>query len=195
MVSTDLERLSSTYDGEQLPQGRLSALGDPAMQGHLHNWSIIGGVMRGEIKGQIDLGFAARVAARVAEIEPDIVEDQSRLAPSRKLRVRMHRLAQGLVQLGVAASVAVVTVLGYQTYSASDSSITEPASAVMGASVGVNLASFQAAAPDRGVAQVAPAAPEGKDRRQLRDSGELQQVEFDRINNYVRGFVLDTAAR
>ena len=101
-------------------------------------------------------------------------------------------------QVAIAASVAVVAIVGLQTYNAADPVLSEPASTIatnVGPVSGLSLASYQNS--DNEVLMNLKQMPEpnlnGKEAYQS-DLERKQQEELERINMYVQGYVLDTAA-
>ena len=110
----------------------------------------------------------------------------------------MKRLAMFTSQVAIAASVAVVAIVGLQTYNAADPVLSEPASTIatnVGPVSGLSLASYQNS--DNEVLMNLKQMPEpnlnGKEAYQS-DLERKQQEELERINMYVQGYVLDTAA-
>lgn len=101
-------------------------------------------------------------------------------------------------QIAIAASVAVVAIVGLQTYNAADPVLSQPASTVAtnkGPVSGLSLASYQNS--DSEVLMNLKQMPEpnlrGQDPYQS-DVERKQQEELERINQYVQGYVLDTTA-
>ncbi len=108
-------------------------------------------------------------------------------------------------QLAAAAAVAAITVVGYQFYNAgSVAGIVEPAAdATLGPVGGVNLASYQNDGqdvvirmnqfePQQNVNAAEQTQPRNVDAKEMQ---KLREQEFQKINAYLRGYVLDTAAR
>lgn len=196
-----LEQISAVFDGEDLPEGRLQEF-DTGTKRHMQNWSLIGSAMRHELPRQIDLNFADRVMAEVSKIDPPQAEQPlpSSAQPRRRFTFRFNFRKIGLActQLALAASVAAVTVIGWQTYNAGDvSELATPAS-TMGQVSGLSLASYQNQRQDTilNLNDVARhddsiAADDRSNAEMLR---QMQQKELERINSYVRGYVLHSAA-
>lgn len=199
-----LEQISSVFDGEDLPEGRLQEF-DAETRRHMQNWSLIGSAMRHELPRQIDLNFADKVMAEVSKIEPEIVEQpQNPELPQRrsffKFNFNLKKIGMACTQLALAASVAAVTVIGWQTYSAGDvSELSSPAStAAMGQVSSVSLASYQNQNQDT-ILNLNDIAQRGDniaadDRSNAEMLRQMQQKELERINSYVRGYVLHSAA-
>ena len=191
-----LERVSAALDGEDL-----SALDEHAdlvsrSAGHLQRWSLIGAALRHELLPVADPALAGRVRARLDLQIPRPANDH----PRRTWGWRLHLWARSAAQAAVAAAVAGITVIGYQTYSAADVSALrlEPPPAVRSAAAGlsVDLASFQHGGPSLGLnapAAARPAAPlTAAGSEQLR---QQQERELRRINAYLRSYLLESAAR
>lgn len=197
-----LEQISAIFDGEGLPEGRMQEF-DAEEKRHLQNWSLIGSAMRHELPPKVDLSFADKVMAEVVKTTPDLVEqDENAELTVQKKRWHFNFKKLGFVvsQLAVAASVAAVTVVGWQTYTAGDAvELSAPVSnASMGPVGGLSLASYQNDNRDavlnfNNIAQRTDMnAVEGKPNAEL--LRQMQQKELERINNYVRGYVLHSAA-
>lgn len=108
------------------------------------------------------------------------------------------RVAMFASQVAIAASVAVVAIVGLQTYNASDPVLGEPAGAVannVGPVSGLSLASYQNSDNEvlMNLKQMPEPNLEGQEAYQS-DLERKQQEELERINLYVQGYVLDTAA-
>ena len=198
-ADADLEKLSALYDGEDLPDGPLAKPDAAAMQ-HLQNWSLIGSALRHELPPKLEPSFADNVMAAVEQIKPDLA-DQSEveLLPTRRISQFFKRAGVVCSQLAVAASVAAVTVIGWQTYSAgSVPTLEEPAAnAAMGQIGGLSLASYQNDSRDmvinmNNLAQTPDQSEQISPDPQLLK--EMQQKELERINYYVRGYILHSAA-
>lgn len=195
-----LEKISAAFDGENLPAGRLRAPSAEEKQ-HLANWSLIGSALRHELPPKVDLSFADKVMAQVERTEIDLVEQPTleKLPVMRRFSL-LRKAGMAVVQMAVAASVAAVTVVGWQTYNAgSVPALSEPAaSAAIGPVSGLSLASYQNDNRDivlnlNNLAQNQNAADRTKPNAEM--LRQMQQKELERINNYVRGYVLHSAAQ
>lgn len=155
-----------------------------------------------------------------AQAEPDFTVVKNALPESEELTVDQSEVSQQpkidyvakvrqlffrVGQLAAAAAVAAITVVGYQFYNAGTvAGIVEPAAdATLGPVGGVNLASYQNDGQDvvirmnqfesqqsaNAVKQIQPRNVDAKEMQKLREQ------EFEKINAYLRGYVLDTAAR
>ncbi|MGN0909498.1 MAG: RseA family anti-sigma factor [Succinivibrio sp.] len=187
----DEEILSANFDGEDL--GRLHEVSAEDRR-HLENWAAMGAALRGELPDHADMGFADAVMARIAREEP---AEQPVAEPEKKVRMlSLRKLGFIFGQAVAAASICMVTIFGYQAWNADDNASDTQAVGTMGTIGGVNLASYQ----NRGsgaitldaqpqLQQAASLSP-----REQRDLAEKRQQEESRINNYLRGYVLDTAS-
>lgn len=199
------ENLSSLYDGERLPEGRIEL--SRTEKDHLENWSLIGAALRDELPKNLEKGFADRVAEAVArEPLPRVLDDQETVNKPIELKFSFTKLARkfGFVfaETAVAASIAMVTIVGWQTYNAENNlSLLEPATATLGAVEGLNLASYQNSGSEKVIKLDSSKSP-SRDYDNLNNQGEpaseevqeLRRAEAERINNYIRGYVLNTAA-
>lgn len=231
-----LENISALFDAEDLPAGQEPDVTDPAVTEHMNNWSVIGSALRHELPPQVDFNFAAKVMARIQEEEqaapagsktasavqeqplpePELAVvpaepvDQSTVQQDKKafrpVLMRFKKAAFFVGQFAVAASVAMVTIVGWQTYSAGVvPELADPASnAVMGPVSGLNLASYQNDGHDMVInldqaTRTQPPVQAMPDSAVRADNAEalkqMQQQELERINTYVRGYVQHAAGR
>ena len=128
------------------------------------------------------------------------------LKPTKRHRVlTFKRVGSWLGQAAVAASVAVVAVVGVQLYNASQPELNNPVatSAVtqVGPVNGLNLASYQNSDNDLIMnPELMPQQPQvntPEDQNKDLTDAEVraeQKAELDRINLYVQGYMLETAA-
>lgn len=128
------------------------------------------------------------------------------LKPTKRHRVlTFKRVGSWLGQAAVAASVAVVAVVGVQLYNASQPEINNPVatSAVtqVGPVNGLNLTSYQNSDNDLIMnPELMPQQPQvntPEDQNKDLTDAEVraeQKAELDRINLYVQGYMLETAA-
>lgn len=200
----DLEKLSEVYDGEEFTK-ELN-LNDEKMKSHLENWSLIGSALRNELPEKVDMSIADNVMAAIAnDVKEEVVlEEQPKEAPDTstfKVPAFFKKVSLYFTQIAVAASVAMVTIVGWQTYSAGEmSGVIEPASTnTMGAVGGLNLASFQSDDHEAVIHmnQVPREDATVAEHRQLsaKQLEELRQKEIERVNSYVKGYVLNTALK
>lgn len=109
--------------------------------------------------------------------------------------LNLKKIGLFVSQVAVAASVAVVAVIGLQTYNAAEQSMENmatTASTNVGPVVGLSLASYQSNDNDM-VLNVDAIQKSDNDYYQA-DIKQKRQEELDKINLYVKGYVLDTAA-
>mgnify|MGYP001775272205 CR=1 FL=1 len=112
----------------------------------------------------------------------------------------LKRLGRFVSQAAIAATVAVVAIVGLQTYNAADPVISDPAATVATTTVGpvsgLSLASYQNS--DNNVlmhVEQMPSSRVSNGNETYHSEVERQQKEeLERINLYVQGYVLDTAA-
>ena len=200
----DLEKLSEIYDGEHFDEA--FDCNDEKLRSHLDNWSLIGSALRDELPEKVDMSIADNVMAAIAAEakEEKVLEEQPKEfadISTFKVPAFFKKVSLYFTQIAVAASVAMVTVVGWQTYSAGETSgIIEPAStSTMGAVGGLNLASFQSDDHEAVIHmnQVPRENASVVEHRQLnaKQLEELRQKEIERVNSYVKGYVLNTALK
>ena len=200
----DLEKLSEIYDGEHFDEA--FDCNDEKLKSHLDNWSLIGSALRDELPEKVDMSIADNVMAAIAAEakEEKVLEEQPKEfadISTFKVPAFFKKVSLYFTQIAVAASVAMVTVVGWQTYSAGETSgIIEPAStSTMGAVGGLNLASFQSDDHEAVIHmnQVPRESASVVGHRQLnaKQLEELRQKEIERVNSYVKGYVLNTALK
>ena len=152
------EILSANLDGQCLDEmGKISA----EDREHLENWSLMGAALRDELPSRTDLDFAAKVMARVQAPE---LADQAKVEQRKARLISFRKVALVLGETVAAASVCMLTVFGYQTWNAGDSSLSDP----------VSSAELSA--------------------REQREFAQKRDAEAGRINTYLKGYVLDSAA-
>ena len=106
------------------------------------------------------------------------------------------KFAFGLGQVAIAASVAAVTIIGYQTINAEKSTTPSVATTALGSVEGVNLASYQTTRSDKTLKFEEKLQGNNQNNNKV-NNAELkkqQTLEVERINNYIRGYVFDTAS-
>lgn len=196
--------IESTRDSE-LPamlQGKWSNLG-PLSANSEHNVAHEYAALVTNLKAQ---RAAADNAQRVAADFDQATLNKTPLKPTKRHPVlTFKRVGSWLGQAAVAASVAVVAVVGVQLYNASQPELDNPvaASAVtqVGPVNGLNLASYQNSDNDLIMnPELMPQQPQvNKPEVQNQDLSDAevraeQKAELDRINLYVQGYMLETAA-
>ncbi len=191
-AANDEEILSANFDGEDLDRLQKVSAED---RRHLENWAAMGAALRGELADKTDMGFADAVMARIETSAP---AEQPVAEPEKKVRVlSLRKLGFLFGQVAAAASICMVTIFGYQAWNADDNAAdSTQAVGTMGTVGGVNLASYQNRGGGAITLDAQPQAPQASplSPREQRDLAEKRQQEESRINNYLRGYVLDTAA-
>lgn len=143
-----------------------------------------------------------KAQAQSAEFDQAALNTQEHQPIKRSLKLTFKRVSGLLGQAAVAAAVAVVAVFGIQLYNASQPEFEEPvattASTQVGPVTGLNLASYQNSDNDLLINPETVTQPQaqGSKNQDLSDA-ELraeQQAELERINLYVQGYMLETAA-
>ena len=141
-------------------------------------------------------------AQRVAADFDQATLNKTPLKPTRRHPVlTFKRVGSWLGQAAVAASVAVVAVVGVQLYNASQPELNTSAVTQVGPVNGLNLASYQNSDNDLIMnPELMPQQPQvntpenqNKDLTDAEVRAE-QKAELDRINLYVQGYMLETAA-
>lgn len=197
--NVDKEELKSAlYDGENLPEGKLE-LSENDVE-HLQNWSLIGATLRNEMSDNtLKSDFASSVMDRIKDekITPDLV-DQTKVesVSYHSLKNVFKKVSFGIAQMAIAASVAAVTIIGYQTYNAEGTVSNEvSAASTIGAIGTANLASYQT---NRKASNEIKLNQEKSEKESASANNielkKQQKLEVERINNYIKGYVLDTAS-
>ena len=112
----------------------------------------------------------------------------------------LKRLGRFVSQAAITATVAVVAIVGLQTYNAADPVISDPAATVATTTVGpvsgLSLASYQNSDNDvlMHVEQMPSSHVTNGNESYHSEVERQQKEELERINLYVQGYVLDTAA-
>ncbi len=197
--NVDKEELNSAlYDGENLPHKNLNLSDDDL--NHIQNWSLIGATLRNELPSKtVKSDFAASLMARIEDekITPDLV-DQTEVSeiPYHSFKTVLKKVSFGIAQMAIAASVAAVTIIGYQTYNAEGTVSNEvSATSAVGTIGSANLASYQTNNRQNTSEIKLNSDKTGKDSASANniELKKQQKLEVERINNYIRGYVLDTA--
>ena len=200
------EELSARYDGE-FNSDEMTCMNEEE-KSSLQKWSLIGATMREELSPQVNLDFASKVADLIAK-EPVVSSvDQSEVPAvevKKELKFETKTFAKFMRKFGfvvsqsvVAASIAMVTVIGYQTWNAEENLNQDPvAVSAFGHVSNANLASYQTSQSNNsirlGYNVYNTESSELHNREaQIRSS---QSQELERINNYIKGYVLSTANR
>lgn len=203
-----LNKLSAIFDGEDISADDLKLLSKQE-QSHLQNWSLIGASMRNELAPKIDLSFVDKVVAQIENIDVSIEQAELKATQTTQATVAndetvfkivpfIKKSSLYLSQLAIAAAVAAVTVIGFQIYNASDATVLEPAANNLVNNVAsANLASYQASSMHDNVIRFNDIqATQTNFNNQTLSQEELrqkQEQELEKINNYLKGYLLDTA--
>ena len=137
------EGLSVRYDGEDLPHANMSFQEDE--KEHLQAWSLIGATMRQKLASECQ--FIAMIRSWLKLNRGNSSRLTGKLRS--KLRVMLlnmfRKVGFVLTQTAIAASIAMVCVIGYQTYNAEENlSLDKAPVAALGPVSNVNLANIKA---------------------------------------------------
>lgn len=201
MNSEQLERAelnSALFDGENLPEKVELNAEDKAQ---LDNFALIGAALRNDLPEQINLSIASSVMAQIEKenIVPEkVLDDQTQIQPAafETIRLAFRKIGFGLAQAAIAASVAAVTIIGFQVMNVDDSLDESAATATLGSIGSVSLASYSAE-KTKSLDVIDRRGEQKKENTARLNDAEIkkqQQLEVERINNYIRGYVFDTAA-
>ena len=193
----NLETLSANFDGAALDKlaSKLSAQD----QQHLENWSAIGAVLRDELPTKTDFDFATKVMSAIGKEEKAVVQDDQAFVPQKTSGLRFvsfKKLGIILTETVVAASVCMITIFGYQTWNAQDNVSLGNAVGTMGTVSGVNLASYQNRAGGNAISldQNVQSSSRQLTAQEQRELAQKREQEAERISNYLKGYVLNTAS-
>ncbi len=189
----DLENESALFDGENETIQKVS---EDSLS-HMQNWSLIGAALRNELPSKVNMSLADNVMTQIKNehIKPE--KDSIKEISLPTLKVAFKKFSFGIAQVALAASVAAVTVVGWQTYNADESISGDKTTAPLGSVEGVNLASYQTEHNDKTLKLNGKSNLEQGQNEDRVNSAELkkqQSIEVERINNYIRGYVFDTAS-
>ncbi|MBB1269835.1 sigma-E factor negative regulatory protein [Shewanella sp. SR44-3] len=127
MIKSGQEWVSAAADGEVDTQTIAELAADKASHGKWKNYHMIGDAMRGELPKTFDLDLSASIAAAI-ELEPAIlapqtsqIKAQQTETPNQAIKPannvsNLVPLFKQLGQYAIAASVALVAVVGVQNY-------------------------------------------------------------------------------
>ena len=190
-----LENISSKFDGEV--EGTLPETLSVAEQVHLENWATIAAAVRNEMSVKPDFDFASKVMDRIAQEADPVIDQSSVTVEKRNLGFfSLRKLLLLLTETVVAASVCMITIFGYQTWNADDNLSIGDAVSTMGTVSGVNLASYQNRSNDHSIS-LDVSGNQNQHRLSPNEQKELAQKreqEAERISNYLKGYVLNTAS-
>ncbi len=189
----DLENESALFDGENETIQKVS---EDSLS-HMQNWSLIGAALRNELPSKVNMSLADNVMTQIKNehIKPE--KDSIKEISLPTLKVAFKKFSFGIAQVALAASVAAVTVVGWQTYNADESISGDKTTAPLGSVEGVNLASYQTEHNDKTLKLNGKSNLDQGQNEDRVNSAELkkqQSIEVERINNYIRGYVFDTAS-
>lgn len=199
MVNSDtldrLEKDSALFDGQELLDREICLSEDSKR--HMQNWSLIGAAMRNELSNKVDQCISVNVMEQIKneKIVPAPISDVFEEIKVPATRFTFKKIASSLTQLAVAASVAAVTVIGWQTYNAQGNLADE--NYAQSTVESVNLASYQRTDNSNTINLNKKDQIKTKTDNKV-DSAELkmmQNLEVERINNYIRGYIFDTASK
>ena len=91
----------------------------------------------------------------------------------------------------------MITIFGYQTWNAQDNVSLGNAVGTMGTVSGVNLASYQNRAGGNAISldqNVQPSSSRQLTAQEQRELAQKREQEAERISNYLKGYVLNTAS-
>ncbi|NKF50946.1 anti-sigma factor [Shewanella sp. WXL01] len=121
MLKTNQEWISEVVDGEADEQAIAALASDPDTHEQWQRYHMIGDAMRGELPEKIDLDLTANIFAAI-EQEPTIVAPQAS-APEQPSVEQVAAKPSNVVSLfkqfgqyAIAASVALVAIIGVQNY-------------------------------------------------------------------------------
>ena len=189
----DLENESALFDGENTTSQKVSE----ESLSHMQNWSLIGAALRNELPSKVNMSLADNVMAQIKNenIKPEPAKIKEILLPS--FKIAFKKFSFGIAQVALAASVAAITIIGWQTYNADEGITGDKTTAPLGSVEGVNLASYQTVHNDKTLKFNDKSNQTQNLNEDKVNSAELkkqQSLEVERINNYIRGYVFDTAS-
>ena len=186
---TNWEEQSALFDSENVNVDKVEL--NDELKDHLNNWSLIGATLRDELPKQVNVSFADNLMAKI---------EQQKIKPEpRKVSFNFtfKKVAFAVSQFAIAASVAAVTIIGWQTFNADEKLGVDSTSTSLGSVNGVNLASYQTSQTQKGIklnqhySDIDSKNGIKMDEKEFR---KQQALEVDRINNYIRGYVFTTAS-
>lgn len=115
----------------------------------MQNWSLIGAALRNELPSKVNMSLADNVMAQIKNenIKPEPAKIKEISLPS--FKIAFKKFSFGIAQVALAASVAAITIIGWQTYNADEGITGDKTTAPLGSVEGVNLASYQTAHNDK----------------------------------------------
>lgn len=186
---TNWEEQSALFDSENVNVDKVEL--NDELKDHLNNWSLIGATLRDELPKQVNVSFADNL---MAKIEQEKIKPEPRKV---SFNFTFKKVAFAVSQFAIAASVAAVTIIGWQTFNADEKLGVDNTSTSLGSVNGVNLASYQTSQTQKGIklnqhySDIDSKNGIKMDEKEFR---KQQALEVDRINNYIRGYVFTTAS-
>ena len=186
---TNWEEQSALFDSENVNVDKVEL--NDELKDHLNNWSLIGATLRDELPKQVNVSFADNL---MAKIEQEKIKPEPRKV---SFNLTFKKVAFAVSQFAIAASVAAVTIIGWQTFNADEKLGVDSTSTSLGSVNGVNLASYQTSQTQKGIklnqhySDIDSKNGIKMDEKEFR---KQQALEVDRINNYIRGYVFTTAS-
>lgn len=186
---TNWEEQSALFDSENVNVDKVEL--NDELKDHLNNWSLIGATLRDELPKQVNVSFADNL---MAKIEQEKIKPEPRKV---SFNFTFKKVAFAVSQFAIAASVAAVTIIGWQTFNADEKLGVDSTSTSLGSVNGVNLASYQTSQTQKGIklnqhySDIDSKNGIKMDEKEFR---KQQALEVDRINNYIRGYVFATAS-
>ena len=186
---TNWEEQSALFDSENVNVDKVEL--NDELKDHLNNWSLIGATLRDELPKQVNVSFADNL---MAKIEQEKIKPEPRKV---SFNFTFKKVAFAVSQFAIAASVAAVTIIGWQTFNADEKLGVDSTSTSLGSVNGVNLASYQTSQTQKGLklnqhySDIDSKNGIKMDEKEFR---KQQALEVDRINNYIRGYVFTTAS-
>lgn len=186
---TNWEEQSALFDSENVNVDKVEL--NDELKDHLNNWSLIGATLRDELPKQVNVSFADNL---MAKIEQEKIKPEPRKV---SFNFTFKKVAFAVSQFAIAASVAAVTIIGWQTFNADEKLGVDSTSTSLGSVNGVNLASYQTSQTQKGIKLNQHCSDIDSKNGIKMDEKEFrkqQALEVDRINNYIRGYVFTTAS-
>ena len=186
---TNWEEQSALFDSENVNVDKVEL--NDELKDHLNTWSLIGATLRDELPKQVNVSFADNL---MAKIEQEKIKPEPRKV---SFNFTFKKVAFAVSQFAIAASVAAVTIIGWQTFNADEKLGVDSTSTSLGSVNGVNLASYQTSQTQKGIklnqhySDIDSKNGIKMDEKEFR---KQQALEVDRINNYIRGYVFTTAS-
>ncbi len=198
-VANRAESLCANFDGESLDN--IPETLSKEERTHLENWAAISAALHDDMAAKTDLDFASKVMASIAT-ETEVVVDQTTVSQEKVATVETHRFLNfkkiGLIltEAVVAASLCMVTVFGYQTWNAEDNMTIADAASTVGTVGGVNLASYQNRSNDHAISldQNSVNNQRPLTAQEQKELAQKREQEAERISNYLKGYMMNTAS-